>query len=191
MFKRLLLIGSAAWLAVPTIANAHTVSQTHFIETAKPYAPYEFLIGDWVTKLPGQDVAIHQQFKWGPGKSYIVYSSYLVLPGKPEQLHFQGMMTWNGKSKSLDFLFALQPGSGAQEQGTVTARPDGTIVREIAMTDSDGDLDHFRQSFRRVPGRKVVTSMMEQTANGWKLDAPGEIVMEKAPPGAESASAGR
>jgi hypothetical protein len=32
--------------------------------------------------------------------------------------------------------------------------------------------------------------MMEQTANGWKLDAPGEIVMEKAPPGAESASAG-
>ena len=186
MFKRLFLIVSAAWLAAPTMANAHSVTQTHFLEAAKPYAPYEFLIGDWFSKLPGQNMVIHQQFTWGPGKSYIVYASYLVLPGKPEHLHFQGMMTWNGKSKSLDFLFALQPGSGAQEKGTVTARPDGAIAREIAMTDSDGDLDRFRQSFRKIAGGRVVTSMMEQTAKGWKMDPPGEIVMERRPPDAES-----
>jgi hypothetical protein len=107
MFKRLILIGTAAWLAGPTIANAHSVTQTHFLETAKPYAPYEFLIGDWYSRLATQNVVIHQQFKWGPDRSYITYASYLVVPGKPEQLHFEGMMVWDGKSKALDFLFAL------------------------------------------------------------------------------------
>ena len=189
MFKRLVLIGLAGCLAAPTIANAHSVTQTHFLETARPYAPYEFLIGDWYSKLASQSVVIHQQFKWGPGKSYITYASYLVLPGKPEQLHFEGMMVWDGKSKALDFLFALQPGSGAQEKGTVTVQADGTIVRDIAMTASDADLDHFRQTFRKIPGGKVITSMMEETVKGWKLDAPGEIVMEKARASAERTSA--
>lgn len=178
MIKRLLFLGSAAWLAAPTIANAHSVAQTHFLETAKPYAPYEFLIGDWYSKLPGQDMVIHQQFKWGPGKSYIVYASYLVPSGKPEQLHFEGMMVWNGKSKALDFLFAVQPGSGAQEKGTVKAQADGTIVRDVEMTDDDGDRDHFRQTFK-ILGENVVTSVMQETTKGWESSPPGEIVMKR------------
>lgn len=181
MINKLLLTGAAAaaWLAMPTLASAHSVAQTHFLETAKPYAPYEFLIGDWYSKLTGSDMAIHQQFKWGPGKSYITYATYMVLPGKPEQLHFEGMMVWNGASKALDFLFVVQPGSGAQEKGTVLAQPDGSIVRNVEMTDDDGDKSHFRQTFRRSEGGKVITTMMEETATGWKLDAPGEIVMEQ------------
>lgn len=191
MFERLVLIGVVGCLSATTIANAHSVPQTHFLETAKPYAPYEFLIGDWYSKLASQNVVIHQQFKWGPGHSYITYASYLVLPGKPEQLHFEGMMVWNGKSKALDFLFSLQPGSGAQEKGTVIAQPDGTIVREIEVTTSDADLDRFRQTFRKISVGKVITSMMEQTAKGWTLDPPGEIMMEKASPGIEPTSTGR
>lgn len=189
MFKLLPFVGAAALLATPTIAGAHSVAQTHFLDTAKPYAPYEFLIGDWYSKLAGQDMVIHQQFKWGPAKSYIVYASYLALPGKPEQLHFEGMMVWDGKSKGLDFLFALQPGSGAQEKGSVTAQSDGSIVREVAMTAPDGDLDHFRQTFRKTDDGRVMTSMMEETATGWKLDPPGEIVMEKSPNNPQSAPA--
>jgi hypothetical protein len=181
MFKRLSLIGAAALAMAPTIADAHSVPQTHFLESAKPYAPYEFLIGDWYSKLATQNLVIHQQFKWGPGKSYITYASYMASPGKPEQLHFEGMMVWDGKSKALDFLFALQPGSGAQEKGTVTADADGTVVRHIAMTAADGDLDRFRQTFRKTPAGQVITGMMEQTATGWKLNPPGEILMEKAP----------
>ena len=191
MFKKMVLMGATAGLFVPAIASAHSVTQTHFLEIGKPYAPYEFLIGDWYSKLASQNVVIHQQFKWGPGKSYITYASYLVLPGKPEQLHFEGMMVWNGKSKVLDFLFTLQPGSGAQEKGTIRAEADGTIVRDIAMTSSDADVDYFRQTFRKTAGGKVLTSMMEKTAKGWKLDAPGEIPMEQAPPSANPTPANR
>lgn len=182
MIKKLLLLGAAASLVAPSMASAHSLAQTHFLETAKPYAPYEFLIGDWYSKLPGQNMIIHQQFKWGPGNSYIIYASYLVPHGKPEQLHFEGMMVWNGKSKGLDFLFAVQPGSGAEEKGTVVADPDGSIVRDVQMTDDDGDLDVFRQTFRKLPGGKVLTSVMEHTAKGWELSAPGEIVMERTSP---------
>jgi len=183
MFKQIILFGAATSLVVPMIANAHSVARTHFLETAKPYAPYDRLMGDWYTKLADQHATIHQQFKWGPGKSYIIYSTYMVADGKPEQLHFQGMMVWNGKTKALDFLFVLQPGSGAQEKGTVTALKDGTIVREVEMTDDDGDLEHFRQTFRSVSGGKLTTSMSRQTAKGWVIDPPGDIVMEKLPTG--------
>jgi hypothetical protein len=179
MKKRLLIMGAAAWLFVPTIASAHSVANTHFLEMAKPYKPYEFLIGDWYSKLTGQDMTIHQQFKWGPGKSYIIYASYVAPAGKPEQLHFEGMMVWNGKSKALDFLFALQPGSGAQEKGTVTVQADGSVVRDVQMTDDDGDDDHFRQTFRMLDGGKVVTGIMEETPGGWKSSPPGDIVMER------------
>jgi hypothetical protein len=178
MIKGMLFIGAAAWLVVPAAARAHAVAQSHFLEIAKPYAPYEFLIGDWYSKLAGQDMVIHQQFKWGPGKAYIVYSSYLASAGKPEQLHFEGMMVWDGRSKALDFLFAVQPGSGAQEQGTVTAQADGTIVRDVEMTDDDGDRTHFRQTFRKMAGGKVLTSVTRQTATGWQKSPPGEIIME-------------
>lgn len=190
MFKPLNLIGIAAFLAVPTIAKAHSVTQTHFLEKAKPYAPFEFLIGDWYSRLATQNVSIHQEFKWGPAKSYITYASYLVVPGQPEQLHFTGMMVWNGQSKALDFLFVLQPGSGAQEKGAVVVQPDGSVVRQIALTAADADLDHFRQTFRKAAAGKVITSMMERTANGWKLQPPGEIVIEKAPASAGSNPAG-
>jgi len=183
VFKQIFLVGAAACLLAPTIANAHSVAGTHFLETAKPYAPYEMLIGDWYTRLADQHAVIHQQFKWGPGKSYIVYSTYMIAQGKPEQLHFEGMMVWNGKTKALDFLFVLQPGSGAEEKGSVMARRDGTVVREIEMTDDDGDLEHFRQTFRRAASDKMVTSMSRQTAKGWVTDPPGEIVMERAPAG--------
>ena len=190
MTNRLLFIGAAAALALPASGSAHVVAQTHFLETAKPYAPYEFLIGDWYSKLAGSDMIVHQQFKWGPGKSYIVYASYLVLPGRPEQLHFEGMMVWNGKSKALDFLFTVQPGSGAQEQGTIAVKPDGSILRDGEMTTSDGDRDHFRQTFDKLPGGKVMTRLMEETAKGWELSPPGEIVMAKENPAGGPVSAG-
>ena len=180
MINRLLLLGAGAWLAAQSLATAHTIAQTHFLETAQPYAPYEFLIGDWYSKVANQDMVIHQQFKWGPGKSYIIYATYLVLPGKPEQLHFEGMMVWDGKSKALDFLFAVQPGSGAEEKGTVVADADGSVVRDVEMVDGDGDArDHFRQTFRKLLDGKVATSEMHQTAKGWESSPPGEIVMEK------------
>lgn len=188
MIKRLFLISAAACLATPTIANAHAITQTHFLETAKPYAPYEFLIGDWYSKLPGTDMAIHQQFKWGPGKSYLVYASYLVPAGKAEQLHFEGMMVWNGKSKKLDFLFAVQPGSGDQEKGTVEVQADGSIVRTVELTGADADRDQLRQIFRKLRDGKVTTSVMEQTVQGWTMNPPGEIVMDRAAP-AEVATA--
>ena len=59
-----------------------------------------------------------------------------------------------GNPRALDFLFAVQPGSGAQEKGTVKAQADGTIVRDVEMTDDDGDRDHFRQTFK-ILGEKV------------------------------------
>ena len=179
MFKQLLVIGAAAALVASSAAGAHEVAPSHFLETAKPYAPYEFLIGDWYSSIPGQPMTIHQQFRWGPDKAYIVYSTYMDVAGRPEQLHFEGMMVWNGKAKALDFLSAVQPPSGAEEKGTVSLEPDGSIVREVEMTDSSGKGERYRQTFRKAVDGKVVTNMAEQTAKGWEVQPPGDLVMER------------
>jgi len=175
MLKPLVVISGAAALVAP--AAAHPIEPSQFLETGKPYAPYEFLIGDWYSKPKGEDMTVHQQFKWGPGKSYITYATYLQVPGKPDQLHFEGMMVWNGKSKALDFLFAVQPPSGVQEKGTVSAQPDGMVVRDVEMTDASGKGGRFRQTFRKAADGTVVTSVTRQTAKGWETSPPGDMVM--------------
>ena len=177
MIKRLLIISAGASLVAPASAVAHGVAASRYLETAKPYAPYEFLIGDWYSKVEG--ITVHQQFGWGPGKAYLTYSTFMVLPGKPEMLHFGGMMVWNGKSKALDFLFTLQPPTGAEEKGTMSVEPDGSVVRESEMTDSSGKTERLRQTFRKADSGTVVTSMAEETARGWKVNPPGDIVMRR------------
>jgi hypothetical protein len=173
------VITAAAALVAPASALAHPVAPSHFVETAKPYAPYEFLIGDWYSKLGAENMRIHQRFEWGPGHSYINYATILEMPGKPEHLHFQGMMVWNGKAKALDFLFAVEPGSGVEEKGTVAVQPDGSVVREVELTDGEGKGERFRQSFRKGEGGAVVTTLSQLTDKGWRLNPPGEIVMTR------------
>jgi hypothetical protein len=179
MFKRLIVIGVTALLVAPAALSAHPVQPSQFIEHEKPYAPYEFLIGDWSSKPAGEDMTIHQQFRWGPDRSYITYATYMAPAGKSEQLHFEGMMVWNGKSKALDFLFVVAPGSGVEEKGTVSIQPDGSVVRDVEMIDASGKGGRFRQTFRKEADGTVVTSVMRQTARGWETSAPGDLVMTR------------
>jgi len=181
MLKSLIVISGAAAFVASAQAAAHPVEPSQFIATEKPYAPYEFLIGDWASRLESDKMSIRQQFKWGPDRSYITYATYMTPDGHPEELHFEGMMVWNGKSKALDFLFAVAPGSGVEEKGTITAQRDGSIVRDVELTDAAGKGGRFRQTFRNAADGTVVTSVMRQTAKGWETSPPGEIVMTRRP----------
>ena len=116
---------------------------------------------------------MRQDFRWGPGRSYIRYSTYLQPRGSSERLHFDGIMVWNAKSKSLDFLFAVEPGSSAQEKGTVRVLPDGAVIREVELTAGDGTVSVFRQTIRETDPDSAVTSLMRRTATGWQPSFPG------------------
>lgn len=149
-----------------------------------PYAAYEFLIGNWVARPGGgQDMAIRQLLHWGPKRSYITYSTYNAEGGKPEQLHFEGIMVWNGRTKALDYVFAVEPGSGVQEKGVVRAQADGSVVREVEFTGPTGQVNHFRQTFRRTGPDTIVTALMRQTPSGWVPTFPGSdaLVMARTP----------
>ena len=165
-----------AWLAVlataiPATVTAHPNAPSSFLETAKPYAKYEFLIGDWRGQVGGTN--LREEFRWGPNKSYIFFSTYMAAYGKPEQLHFEGMMVWNAKTDVLDYVVAVEPGSGVQEKGIIRAEPGGTIVREVELTDARGKTGHFRQTFQLNGADAVTTSVMRQTAKGWEPTFPG------------------
>jgi hypothetical protein len=145
-----------------------------------PYGAYEFLIGDWYSKPSGgPDNRIHQSFRWGTNKASILYTTYTSLNGAPESVHFEGMAVWNGKTKALDYVVALEPGSGGQEQGTIHAEPDGSIVRDVAFTGPDGRTGTFRQRFWKDESGAVATSLMRKTDKGWEPNFPGseKIVM--------------
>jgi len=147
---------------------------------ANPYGPYEFLIGDWYSQAAGGP-AIHQNFRWGTRQSFIYYTTSTSMNGAPEAVHFEGMMVWNGQSRELDYVVALEPGSGGQERGTVHVEPDGSVVREVIMTGANGRVAHFRQTFRRTGPDTAMTSLMRQTATGWEPNFPGSdnIVMTR------------
>ena len=169
----MLLIASAS----PAIAQHGGAVETVPLATAHdPYRPYEFLIGDWISQEGSS--TLRQSVRWGPQRAYMVYSTYMQQPGSPERLHFEGIMVWNGKSKQLDFLFAVEPGSWVQEQGTIYAGPDGTIVRDVELTSANGSVSQFRQTIRRVDANTAITSLMTRKGDRWEPNFPGSDRIE-------------
>ena len=91
---------------------------------------------------------------------------------------FEGMMAWNGKSGKLDFLFVVEPGSWAQERGSLHAELDGSIVREVELTAANGVVTQFRQTIRRVDANTAITSLMTRKEDGWEPNFPGSDRIE-------------
>ena len=153
---------------------------------SNPYAPYEFMIGEWAIQDEGAPPAAVTRLKWGPNRSYIWISTALLIGGK-EVPHYEGMLVWNGVRKNLDMLLTLDPvGGRVQEQGTVSIAADGTVVRAITAYYSSGARGPdgtivgpagltvpFEQKFRLVSPGRIETSMMRRTATGWVPTFPG------------------
>jgi hypothetical protein len=148
-----------------------------------PYAPYAFLIGDWDSVVTNNTFVsgIHQRLRWGPQNTYITYSAFTRAPGGTEErLHAEGVMTYNAQHRSLDFLFAHEPGTFGEESGTVRVEPDGRIIRESTEVEKDGSLSHSRQIIRQTGPDRAETSLMEQKPDGtWAPAFPGsdQLVM--------------
>lgn len=170
---------AALMACAPAMAQQHGAPAP--AAAANPYTPYEFLIGDWESNE--QMGAFVQRFSWGPRNSYIRYATSLLgANGAPEHLHFEGIAIYNGANHNLDFLVVVEPGSYGQEQGTIHAEPDGTIVREVTLTNSDGRVEHFRQTYRATGANTAITTLMRQAADGsWSPNFPGSenIVMRR------------
>ena len=150
---------------------------------ANPYNAYEFLIGDWYTKPSGgPDLRIHQQFAWGTEKGSIKYTTLTNVGAAPEAIHFEGLLVWNGATKGLDYVIAVEPGSGGQEKGSLHVEADGAVVREVLLTRADGKTAQFRQRFWRE-NDAVFTSLMRKTDKGWEPNFPGSerLAMSRTP----------
>jgi len=173
--------GKFRWAAI-TIAVAavpiQVLAQTARPEPARPavspYAPYEWLIGEWLTEpRAGPVQRIRQRFAWGPQRAYIMYTISVVEGSKPEALHLEGMMTWNPRTKVLDYVIAHDPGTFSEETGTLALQADGSIVREVEGNRPDGSVEHYRQTFIRSADGHVSTRLMHLGKSGWEPNFPG------------------
>jgi len=178
MTKYLLASLLAAAAASQTYAQHPQPGQAEALASSGPYAPYDWLIGDWSSKA-----GIRELITYGPRRSYIRFSAFVPGADGSEHLHFEGIALWNAKTRMLDYLFALEPGSGAQENGTYRAEADGTIIREVELINARGGTGTFRQTFRKTGPNTAVTSVMRQTDQGWVPTFPGgeRIELERKP----------
>jgi len=176
MFRQ---IATALALTSTTIspAAAQQFAPAATAVTVNPYAAFDWLVGDWYAEAgPG---LLREQITYGPGRGYIKFSTF-TAPSEsgPQHLHFEGIALWNAKTRVLDYLFAVEPGSGAQEHGIYRAEPDGSIVREVELIDAKGNAGVFRQTFVKTGPDTAVTTLMRQTANGWVPTFPGSEKIE-------------
>lgn len=133
-----------------------------------PYAPYDWLIGDWQA-----EGGLRELITYGTKGSYIRFQAFFPTKDEPQHLHFEGIALWNAKTRMLDYLFAVEPGSGVQENGTFRVEADGTIIREVELIDASGKAGTFRQTFRQTGRDSAITSVMRKTATGWEPTFPG------------------
>jgi hypothetical protein len=173
---------AAAQLGSPAGATAPAHEHGSPAVSAGPYAPFDWLIGDWYGEAgPGM---LRELITYGPGKSYIRFSAFTFGKGEPQHLHFEGIAVWNAKTKMLDYLFAVEPGSGVQENGTYRVEADGSIIREVELIDAKGNSGTFRQTFRRTGRDSSITTVMRKTATGWEPTfAGGDKIELKRQPG--------
>lgn len=141
--------------------------------TPEAYRAFEKLIGDWDTGPANARPAFVQRFSWGPNRSYIWSRTSLYQPDGSEHLHFEGLMVWNAQTRALDFLFVVEPPSLAQERGKVQVLPDGSIVRDVVLTNADGREGVFRHTIRLDGANAGTTTLMRQTPKGWEPNFPG------------------
>src|SRR5262245_22400211 len=173
--------------------------------SANNWAPYEFLIGEWdIAAQSGGPPVAAARFRWGPNRSYVWYAGSLVLDGV-ERPHFEGLLLWNGVHRNLDMLLSMDLDGGlVQEQGTMYAEPDGTVVREITATYSEGShpiggstvglagaTASFRQTFRALGPDRVLTSVLRRVEQRWIATFPGSdhLVMTRKPDSSSTAPA--
>lgn len=157
------------------------------IRSNEQFAPFECLIGEWDVKATDDGpVAAIIRVRWGPNHSYIWYTSNLVFDGH-EEPHLEGILVWNAVHKNLDMLFSMDLRSGkVQEQGTMSADADGTIVRAITAVygqgaramgmppvGAEGAIAEFREIYKKINTDKILTSAMRKTGNGWIATFPG------------------
>lgn len=179
--RRLLILLLAAFVGASAASRAQTLP-------SDPYGPYKFLIGEWdvvpESGGPGAGVA---RLKWGPNRSYIWYSMSLLENGE-ERPHFEGLLVWNGVQKNLDMLLSMDLQRGlVQEKGVVTVEPDGTVVREITASYSEGvrplgqarapapggETVKFRQTFKAAGPDRILTRSLREGSHGWVPTFPG------------------
>ena len=189
-----LALRAAAVLMIAALPNARAA---HAAESV--YAPYAFLVGEWQIAPAGSQVPqAVTRFRWGPGHSYLLLETSLIVDGK-EEPHFEGMLMWNGVHKNLDMLLALDLNGGrVQEQGVVFVEPDGTVVRDITayysegvrtmgdtgLVGPEGASAKFRQTFKSTGPDTIFTTLMRQTDRGWVATFPGSdrLIMSRRAP---------
>lgn len=167
------------------------------VHADSPYAPYAFLIGDWNVSTTEGTPFMVARLSWAANRSYIRYTAS-ILSDKGEEPHFDGVLMWNGVAKNLDMLLMLDltARAGAQERGTLSIAPDGTVVREIVASysegmapmgghkaDANGATANFRQTYRRLSADRIATTVMRKTAQGWLATFPGSdrLIMTRRP----------
>jgi hypothetical protein len=191
----------AAISSLIAISPAVCTSAGAQVAASGPYAPYAFLIGEWdVASESGGPAAAVTRFRWGPNRSYLWFATSVVANGA-EQPHFEGFLMWNGVRKNLDMLVAMDLQRGlVQERGVVSVAPDGTVVRDITASYSEGAplpprgqtsagpagaTVRFRQTFKPVSPNRVLTTVLRESEQGWVPTFPGSdrLVMTRRPTG--------
>ena len=99
--------GERSVAAESHVPNDHKSDVSSTDREKNPFAPYEFLIGEWDVKseVDESPMAV-QRVRWGPNRSYIWYAVALLTDGS-EEPHLEGMLVWNGVHKNLDMLFVM------------------------------------------------------------------------------------
>ncbi|MEZ5996928.1 MAG: hypothetical protein R3C25_14375 [Hyphomonadaceae bacterium] len=164
----------AAWISIFILASCAAApaakAQPAPARVEEAYAPYAGLIGTWQSN--GGEIV--QRFNWGPGRSYILYSTTTRGGDGAEHLHFEGILLYNAATQALDFLIALEPGSLGLERGSIHAEADGSLVRDVEFVGPGGATGRFRQTYRLPSTGDGETSLMRDDGHGgWTPTFPG------------------
>lgn len=178
--SRIALVAAVVMLGMAPPAAAHEV---HVGANAArdPYAPFAFLIGDWVVAdAAGGAPLVTLKFHWAVNRAYILCGAYVG-----QTPHFEGVMMWNGVHHNLDTLLAMDMAHGLIDELGTMSIVDGAAVRDSVAAYSEGvgaggplagprgATGRTRQTMRPIDADHIAVSFEVQSPSGWRPLMPG------------------
>lgn len=166
-----IIAGASLAVCIGAIGRAGHVERAD--QQPAPFEPIAFLIGEWISERPGEPEAPRatMTFAWGDAGRMMHYHGTRPLDDGRIVREYEGVITYNGVDRRLEFTAAYSP--AVIETGWIEVLGAGSVRRRMDVTYAEGSALPWSDGAHAGPEGRIL-----RFRQSWTLRDPDTIEAE-------------